>query len=90
MQARENCCHDSDHTLSTFVHFGSLAFSLCIRHGVIVERVDLPYIRVAKAGGWRANLPKECAAAIESAWGSLMEDMGYELTVPSLVEAAVD
>ena len=33
-------------------------------------RPDLPYIRVAKAGGWRANLPRDCVARIESAWGS--------------------
>jgi hypothetical protein len=53
-------------------------------------RQDLPYIRVAKAGGWRTNLPKQCAAAIESAWGSLMEEMGYELSgAPAPVEVAV-
>lgn len=51
-------------------------------------RLDLPYIRVAKAGGWRTNLPEDCVARIESAWGSLMKDMGYELTVSTLVEAA--
>src|ERR1022692_4616892 len=44
-------------------------------------RLDLPYIRVAKAGGWRANLPREHVVSIESAWGGLMEEMGYELTV---------
>jgi len=44
-------------------------------------RLDLPYIRVAKAGGWRVNLPREHVASIESAWGDLMEEMGYELTV---------
>ena len=46
-------------------------------------RPDLPYIRVAKAGGWRTNLPKDCVASIESAWGSLMKDMGYELSAPT-------
>jgi hypothetical protein len=46
-------------------------------------RQDLPYIRVAKAGGWRTNLPEQCVASIESAWGDLMETMGYELTVPA-------
>jgi len=53
-------------------------------------RPDLPYIRVAKAGGWRTNLPKDSAARIESAWGSLMEEMGYELSVPVQAEAAAD
>jgi len=45
---------------------------------------------VAKAGGWRANLPRDCVARIESAWGSLMEEMGYELSVPVQAEAAAD
>jgi hypothetical protein len=51
-------------------------------------RLDLPYIRVAKAGGWRVNLPREHVASIESAWGSLMEEMGYELTVATPGEVA--
>ncbi len=53
-------------------------------------RLDLPYIRVAKAGGWRINLPQEHVARIESAWGSLMEDMGYELTVATQASRAAD
>jgi hypothetical protein len=28
-------------------------------------------------------LPKDCVASIESAWGSLMKDMGYELSAPT-------
>jgi Sulfotransferase domain len=51
-------------------------------------RLDLPYIRVAKAGGWRVNLPSEHVASIESAWGSLMEEVGYELTVATPSEVA--
>ena len=51
-------------------------------------RLDLPYIRVAKAGGWRVNLPKEHVASIESAWGGLMQEMGYELTVATPSEVA--
>jgi len=50
-------------------------------------RPDLPYIRKAKAGGWRTDLPRDCVAKIESAWGSLMKDMGYELTVSNPAEA---
>jgi len=53
-------------------------------------RPDLPYIRVAKAGGWRTSLPRACVARIESAWGSLMEEIGYELSVPTPVVAAAD
>jgi hypothetical protein len=51
-------------------------------------RLDLPYIRVAKAGGWRVNLSGEHVAQIESAWGDLMEEMGYELTVATRNEVA--
>jgi hypothetical protein len=51
-------------------------------------RLDLPYIRVAKAGGWRVNLQSEHVASIESAWGSLMEEVGYELTVATPSEVA--
>ena len=53
-------------------------------------RLDLPYIRVAKAGGWRTNLPEECVARIESAWGGLMMEVGYELAQPVEVEAVAD
>src|ERR1022692_4387394 len=53
-------------------------------------RRDLPYIRVAKAGGWRTNLPKDSVASIEAAWGSLMKDMGYELSVPVDAQAAAN
>lgn len=53
-------------------------------------RLDLPYIRVAKAGGWRTNLPEHCVASIESAWGNLMTEVGYPLSVPTPTEAAAD
>jgi Sulfotransferase domain len=51
-------------------------------------RLDLPYIRVAKAGGWRVNLPADHVASIESAWGGLMQEVGYELSVAAREEAA--
>ena len=42
-------------------------------------RLDKPFIRTAKSGGWRNELPKSCVAEIESAWGRLMTELGYEL-----------
>jgi hypothetical protein len=42
-------------------------------------RQDKPFVRSAKAGGWRAELPEESIAEIESAWGGLMREIGYEL-----------
>jgi len=40
-------------------------------------RPDKPFVRQAKAGGWHTELPRECAASIEAAWGGLMADLGY-------------
>ena len=46
-------------------------------------RKDKPFVRTATAGGWRAELPEICVAEIESAWGCLMKELGYELAVSS-------
>lgn len=53
-------------------------------------RLDKPFVRVAKSGGWRDGLPENCVAEIESAWGDLMGDLGYELHAPKAVGAASD
>jgi hypothetical protein len=42
-------------------------------------RQDKPFVRAAKAGGWRTELPDACVHEIESAWGPLMKELGYEL-----------
>jgi hypothetical protein len=42
-------------------------------------RKDMPFMRSAKAGGWKSELPKEAVALIEQAWGGLMRGLGYEL-----------
>jgi hypothetical protein len=42
-------------------------------------RQDIPFVRTAKAGGWRAELAEECAQQIEDAWGDLMQRLGYEM-----------
>jgi len=43
------------------------------------HRKDIPFVRSAKAGGWRANLPERSVQQIESAWGDLMVSLGYPL-----------
>ena len=43
-------------------------------------RSDKPFVRSATSGGWKSQLTSESVAAIESAWGDLMQRMGYELT----------
>ncbi len=50
-------------------------------------RQDKPFVRSAKAGGWKAELPESSVAEIESAWGGLMREIGYELAVSNLVHA---
>jgi hypothetical protein len=50
-------------------------------------RKDMPFIRSAKSGGWKAELPAASVAEIESAWGGLMRELGYELAVGNEVHA---
>lgn len=42
-------------------------------------RRDKPFVRSAISGGWKSQLARQSVAAIESAWGDLMESLGYEL-----------
>jgi hypothetical protein len=46
-------------------------------------RQDVPFVRAAKAGGWRTELPEEAALQLEAAWGHLMAHLGYELLSPA-------
>jgi hypothetical protein len=41
------------------------------------HRKDIPFVRVAKAGGWRKSLPPACALQIEATWGELMSSLNY-------------
>jgi hypothetical protein len=43
-------------------------------------RSDKPFVRTATSGGWKSTLSQESVAAIESAWGSVMQRLGYELS----------
>jgi hypothetical protein len=43
------------------------------------KRSDIPFIGSAVAGKWKAVLPDAAVEEIESAWGSLMAQLGYEL-----------
>lgn len=57
-------------------------------------RHDKPFVRTATSGGWKSTLSGASVAAIESAWGSVMQSMGYELATkagaasPGFVKAA--
>ena len=48
------------------------------------RRKDIPFVRVAKSGGWRSSLPQTCVHQIESAWGELMTTLGYELVTANV------
>jgi hypothetical protein len=43
------------------------------------HRKDIPFVGAAAAGGWRTRLPKASVLQIETAWGGLMNSLGYSL-----------
>jgi len=53
-------------------------------------RQDKPFVRSAKSGGWKRELSEASIAEIESAWGGLMQELGYELAVRSMVHAGTE
>ena len=42
-------------------------------------RQDIPFVREAKSGGWKGKLSEASVRLIEDAWGSSMQELGYEL-----------
>lgn len=42
-------------------------------------RKEIPFVRAAKSGGWKENLPHPLVEEIEVAWHPLMNLLGYEL-----------
>jgi hypothetical protein len=42
-------------------------------------RQDVPFVRSAKPGGWKAELPEVSVKEIEGAWAGLMKCLGYQL-----------
>jgi Sulfotransferase domain len=42
-------------------------------------RSDVPFVRAAKSGQWSDVLSRESVAAIEAAWGPVMQALGYRL-----------
>lgn len=41
------------------------------------SRKDKPFVRGARAGGWRDEMPIECSTQIEAAWTSVMAKLAY-------------
>lgn len=42
-------------------------------------RLEIPFVREAKAGGWKKALPSALAEQIEAAWAPMLQFLGYEL-----------
>jgi hypothetical protein len=43
-------------------------------------RQDKPFVRGAKAGGWKSALSEKSVALIEKDWGAIMQELGYTLS----------
>ncbi len=50
-------------------------------------RRDKPFVRTATAGGWKSVLSPRSVAQIESEWGGVMRNLGYELISESSMVA---
>jgi len=53
------------------------------------DRTDIPFVGAAKAGGWKSGLLDKHIAQIESAWGPLMQHLGYEVSTDTASGRAV-
>jgi len=52
------------------------------------SRSDIPFVREARAGGWRGRLSSTSIRKIELAWGNTMKEFGYELSTTYAPAAA--
>ena len=50
-------------------------------------RSDIPFVRVAKAGGWKQEMPEGCVMQLENAWSPLMRHLGYETSLSRNADA---
>ncbi len=49
-------------------------------------RQDIPFVREAKAGGWKKKLSAAAVRTIEQAWGRTMKELGYGLVSEKAAE----
>jgi hypothetical protein len=52
-------------------------------------RKEIPFVREAKSGGWKDNLPPHLAENIEGAWYPMLNFLGYELLSSQLSSATM-
>lgn len=55
-----------------------------------LTRQDKPFVRNATSGGWKTVLPEKTVAYLETHWGHLMKELGYELATPGLHSTATE
>jgi len=53
-------------------------------------RQDKKFVRNARAGEWQSVLSQSSILAIETAWGPIMQNLGYELIVETAKRQAAD
>jgi hypothetical protein len=51
------------------------------------KRRDVPFVGAATAGSWKSDLAAEHVVQIESAWGHLMQHLGYETSTDATGKA---
>lgn len=54
------------------------------------RRNDIPFVGSAVSGVWRSKLPKDSVARIETAWGSLMQFLDYEVVTEQGQQSCLD
>jgi hypothetical protein len=50
-------------------------------------RQDKPFVRRARAGTWRSEMPPAAVAKLEESWGVLMQTLGYQLATQTTKES---
>jgi len=50
------------------------------------RRKDIPFVGKAKSGAWKTALPVPCVQQIESAWGDVMNHLGYHCITQELLQ----
>lgn len=43
-------------------------------------RQDKPFVRKARAGGWKSEMSRTASSRVEASWGDLMQTLGYQLS----------
>ena len=50
------------------------------------SRLDMTFVRKARSGNWKSELPRKAVEVIEKSWGPLMRTLGYTLMIDEKTE----